>query len=124
MDKKELQTLLETRRDALWVWSLSRWPKLQKFTAPTIVINARLKVTGARNFSEENLIDFSLLYMQQHTAFFIRQIVPHELAHQIDHNLNGWYKGRKHHNPEWCAIMGAYGLPPDAYLPTHIKVQK
>lgn len=116
MDIKELQTLSQQRLTDVWDFSIKAWPKLSAFSMPKLTINNRMKVNAAWCRTEGNHIELASCYLLTYPGYMIKQIIPHELAHQIDYNLNGWFKGKHHHNAYWCGYMGRFGLPPDAYI--------
>lgn len=45
----------------------------------------------------------------------INVILPHELAHQIDYDVFGWYARKPHHGKCWIEIMVKIGQKPEPY---------
>ena len=98
-----------------WREYIAIFPKLNGFDCPKIVINNRLSRVIAYNRSEENIINMGGKFMVNNLDAMKTLILPHELAHQIDYNLNGWTKGNRHHRQSWKNIMGMIGQAPELY---------
>lgn len=98
----------------LWAGYKKLFPEL-KGDCPKIILSNRLTRSGGYNRSEENTVTLGNKFFANNRETMLNVILPHELAHQIDYNIFGWYKGRKHHNKEWCGIMMILGLEPDPY---------
>ena len=96
-----------------WKKFCGLYPQLNKYQMPDIIINRRLKKTGGRCFDFQNKIDLSHNLMENNIDEYINVIIPHELAHQINYNLNGPKCGN--HSRSWKQIMVKYGLPPEIY---------
>lgn len=109
------QTNLQKLAEKLWEEYCEIFPKLVKFDCPTIVINNRFTSTGGMNYSEKNRVELAGKFFANNAKVMCEVTLPHELAHQIDFNLNGWYNRRKHHNSKWCEIMALIGQIPDPY---------
>ena len=88
------------------------FPKLVKFDCPTIKINNRFTRSCGINYSEKNQIDLAGKFFAKNHSMMLLTILPHELAHQIDFNLNGWNKGDRHHRESWKRIMILLGQSP------------
>jgi len=86
-----------------------------KGDCPRIILSNRLTKTGGYNQSELNSITLGNKFFKNNMYTMLKVILPHEMAHQIDYNLHGWTKGRKHHNNNWCGIMMIIGLDPNPY---------
>ena len=80
------------------------------FPRPQVSFRLRGQKAGVAHLSE-NLLRFNPQLYEENREDFLRQTVPHEVAHLIAHQL---YGGRiRPHGPEWQAIMReVYGLPP------------
>ena len=118
MDKKLLQNKIEAHALAAWKNFVKLYPRLAAFSCPKIILCGRLTKTAGYNKSEQNIVKLSLklmLHTPENYAKMVSIIIPHELAHQVDYNLNGWFSGKKHHNREWQGIMVDYGLAPNVY---------
>ena len=103
---------LQAYSENLWLEYCEIFPALVKFDCPKIVLNNRLSSTGGRCFSWLNKVDLATKFFVNNHDEMLRVTLPHELAHQIDRNLNGDCMN-KHHRPSWKAIMIKIGLPPD-----------
>ena len=99
----------------LWDDYCEIFPKLTKFDCPKVIINNRLKSCAGRNFTEDNLIDLAGKFLTAYPENMLRVILPHELAHQIDYDLNGWYNRKPHHGKDWITIMVKIGQAPNPY---------
>ena len=111
INNQTLQTLGET----LWDSYTEIFPALVKFDCPKIVLNNRLSRCAGRSFQELNKIDLGGKFFVKHSYNMLNVILPHELAHQIDYNLNGWYDRKSHHGKPWVDIMVKIGQNPAAY---------
>lgn len=107
--------MMQKHANTLWKKYIKIWPKLADFKCPTVIINNRLSATGGYNRSEDNLIHLSGKFMVNNRNEMRNVTLPHELAHQIDFNLNGWAKGQRHHRNSWKMIMIDIGLLPEIY---------
>lgn len=105
-----------------WDRYCEAFPKLVKFDCPEIRLNKRLTRTAGRCHSEDNYIVLGYKFLEQFEHNMLTVILPHELAHQIDYNLNGWEHRKLHHGPKWCAIMGRIGRKPDPYHSMELKL--
>ncbi len=89
------------------------WARLIKIgykvnSQPIIVINKRLKTTAGMCYHEERSIELSYELFAEHWQTYMREIIPHELAHQVDWD----HYGKAGHGPTWKGIMQNLGLPP------------
>ena len=98
-----------------WKEYLSIFPKLGKFQRPVIIINNRFTKTGGVNYSDRNTIELAGKFFANNMPTMLDIIIPHEIAHQIDYNLNGWHTGKKHHGKSWQEIMVLINQIPDPY---------
>jgi len=106
---------LQTLTNDLWDTYCEIFPKLVKFNPPTIIVSNRLTSTAGYNWSENNTITLAAKYFINNHDNMINVILPHEIAHQIDYNLNGWYKGKRHHGKLWHEIMVLINQIPDPF---------
>lgn len=97
------------------------FPKLVRFDCPEIKISNRLTRTAGRCHSDDNYIVLGGKFLAQFERNMLNVILPHELAHQIDFNLFGWYERKPHHGAEWCDIMIRIGQQPNAYHSMELK---
>lgn len=79
------------------------------FELPTIQWDLRGLCAG-KALCRANCIRLNPVLLCANTEDFIRQTVPHEVAHLVNRALNGG--AVKPHGPEWRAIMRAFGLAP------------
>ncbi len=82
------------------------------FKRPTISLKLRGQKAGVAHL-HENLLRFNPQLYRENSEDFLRQTVPHEVAHLIAHQLFG--DRIQPHGEEWQLIMrGVYELPPKA----------
>ena len=108
---KTLQTLTEN----LWAEYCEIFPRLVRFDAPKIAINNRFTKCAGCNISQDNIIQMAGKFLIQYPDNMIRVILPHEIAHQIDFNLNGWYDRKPHHGKQWIDIMNKINQPANPF---------
>ena len=111
MDTKTLQSIAET----LWQDYCEIFPALVKFDCHKIVLNNRFTVTAGCNHSDDNIVHLGAKFFKKFSRNMIDVILPHELAHQIDHDLNAPKLGSRHHGKIWQEIMVKIGQNPAAY---------
>ena len=109
------QTTIQETTEMLWLDYILLFPKLVKFDAPKIQLSNRLTATAGYNRSENNLIVLGSKFIAAFPEMMICETLPHEIGHQIDYNINGWAKGRKHHDKYWVAVMEKIGVPYSIY---------
>jgi SprT protein len=82
----------------------------QRFARPEVSFKLRGQKAGVAHLTE-NKLRFNLQLYQANHEDFLRQTVPHEVAHMIAHQLFG--PRIQPHGEEWQLIMrGVYELPP------------
>ena len=115
--RTEWTNYLNRRAKALWLEYCEIFPRLVKFDCPEISLNARLKKTAGRNFVEENKIELAVCFLETkaNAENVVNVILPHEMAHQIDFNLNGQPVGNRWHGKNWQIIMIKIGQEPNTY---------
>lgn len=111
MEVEQLQVLA----NKYWYGYCKIFHELNKFKCPIIKINNRFTKTGGVNRSELNTIELAGKYFANNMPVMLDVILPHEIAHQIDYNLNGWHTGKKHHGKSWQEIMVLINQIPDPY---------
>lgn len=79
------------------------------FELPSIAWDLR-GVCAGRAHARKNLIRFNPILLCENVEEFLRQTVPHEVAHLVNRELHGWFV--RPHGPEWKSIMRAFGLQP------------
>ncbi|MCQ9425069.1 SprT family zinc-dependent metalloprotease [Pseudomonas sp. LJDD11] len=81
------------------------------FKRPLVSFKLRGQKAGVAHL-QENLLRFNPKLYQENHEDFLRQTVPHEVAHLIAHQLFG--SKIQPHGEEWQLIMrGVYELPPN-----------
>ena len=113
--KAQLQKMLDSVTDSLWLEYSIVFPKLVRFDPPKIVLNGRFTRCAGCNHSADNRIDLGYKFFEKYHSNMMDVILPHELAHQIDYNLNGWYNRKPHHGKAWIEIMQKIGQAPNPY---------
>ena len=64
---------------------------------------------AGRAWYGQHMVEFSAELMWEHMDHFIRDTIPHEVAHIVTHCVYPDVKG--HHNAEWYGIMArVYGI--------------
>lgn len=106
---------LQKLTDKLWDEYCEIFPALVRFDSPIIKINNRFTKCAGCNISQDNIIQMAGKFLVQFESNMVRVILPHEIAHQIDFNLNGWYDRKPHHGREWQIIMAKIGQPANPY---------
>lgn len=115
MNKTELLRILEAETAIIWDMFCEIYPKLTRFDPPTIVLNGRFTKTAGCCEVENNRIQIGTKFFDKFENEMLNVILPHEIAHQVDYNLNGLPKNNRWHGANWQIIMVAYGLEPHAY---------
>ena len=81
----------------------------RSFARPTVSFKLRGQKAGVAHLTE-NLLRFNPQLYQENREDFLRQTVPHEVAHLVAHQLFGLRI--QPHGEEWQLIMrGVYELP-------------
>jgi predicted SprT family Zn-dependent metalloprotease len=111
MTNNELQNYAEK----LWESYTEVFPALVRFDCPRVELNARFKVTAGMCYVQENRVQLSTKHLAKFEHEMLTDTLPHELAHQIDYNLNGWPKNNRWHGKSWVIIMAQLGLNPSTY---------
>ena len=114
MDRKSYQRKLDSRLLHAWAKMCVLYPELEKHNMPDIRIDARIKVALAYYYLDDNTIRVSWYWAQKDSAHVIlREVVAHEVAHHVDHLLNGHESTKINdgHGPNWQKVMLEYGIP-------------
>lgn len=107
---------IQTISDSLWDRYCDTIPALSGFKKPTIIINNRTYTTAGKCFVEFNNIELSGKLLSQHYDDMILDILPHEICHQIDYNLNPTiWTMRNAHSNRWVKIGDMLGLKLTTY---------
>ena len=115
MNLIKLNDIVQIEAGKIWVRYTKIYSGLARFEKPTIKLNGRLTKTAGRCFMESNYIDLGTKFMLAHYDRMIGEIMVHEIAHQVDYNLNGVPEGNRWHGRNWQKIMLAYGVDPVTY---------
>ena len=115
------QIQLQKLTDTLWENFSETFPKLVRFNPPVIIVNNRLTKTAGYNIMQDNVIHLGGKFLAQFEANMLRVILPHELAHQIDWNINGWKPRKPFHGKDWVTIMVKTGQAPNPYHSMELK---
>mgnify|MGYP000996666110 CR=1 FL=1 len=94
------------------------------FELPTIVWDLRGLCAGRAQWPS-NRIRLNPIFLTENPEAFIRQTVPHEIAHLVNRSLFG--AAVKSHGPEWKNVMRGFGLEPlrcHNYVVTHSSFRK
>ena len=113
MNRTELLQKINLQAGIVWGIYRRIYPELQNFKMPEIRLNYRFTKTAGNCEVERNIINLGGKFYQKHYNRMMREILPHEMAHQIDYNLNGLPK--RWHGKSWQDIMLKYGLQPLTY---------
>lgn len=113
---------IQAETEYLWENYSEVFPALIRFDAPKIILNNRFTSTAGVCKVELNVIELGSKFF---AAGYVRQmmgiILPHEIAHQIDFNLNGLPKNNRWHGSTWVEIMVKLGQSPDRCHTMNIK---
>ena len=116
--KAEFEQYLSGIAHKHWTKFKILYPELQHFEMPQIVLNNRLSATAGLSYQKSNRVELCtkfFFHSDAYTTIMIHEIIPHELAHQIDYNLFGECKEKGGHGKNWSAIMQRFGLAPKRY---------
>ena len=107
---------LQNHAEKLWETYIEIFPALVRFDCPRVEFNNRLSSCAGCAYTYENHVELSTKFYLKFSDRIIGETLPHELGHQIDHNLNGWHKYKRHHGKTWTDIMVKLGVPFRAYI--------
>ena len=83
----------------------------RSFKRPVVSLKLRGQKAGVAHL-QENMLRFNPQLYRENSEDFLRQTVPHEVAHLVAHQLFGL--SIQPHGEEWQLIMrGVYELPPN-----------
>lgn len=81
----------------------------RRFERPRVELDLRGQRAGVA-YLNRNLLRFNGQMYRDNSEDFLRQTVPHEVAHLLAHSLYG--QRIRPHGPEWRQLMsGLFGLP-------------
>lgn len=118
MDRIKETAKYQAHAASVWDTFIEIYPRLVKFDCPKIILCGRLSRSGGLCFYTLNKIKVSLKYYLFFGHGPLMDVIIHELAHQVDYNLNGPdnMKAENGHGINWQNIMIKYGAKPDRYL--------
>jgi predicted SprT family Zn-dependent metalloprotease len=116
MTRTEMQVKIEKQVAILW----AKYCKIFGISnpMPIIKLNGRLTRTWGYCTYEDNKIDLSVNALTEHWNFMVKDVLPHELAHQLTYikypeAIN--CKPCRHHGSEWQSVMQAIGETPSRF---------
>lgn len=107
MDKRYLQEVADYRVSYWWNRFRREYAGLSPIP-PKVVLNNRLKTTAGRAFYENNpqYIDLSTELFWEYTEEFLRDTIPHELAHLVAYTVYG----DPGHGKGWKEVVSHMGI--------------
>jgi len=103
--------LLRIAEDGLkqWMYKLVDSP-FDLHPTPEILLNQRGRIAGAA-LLQRNIIKLQPKLFEQNQAYFVSDVIPHELAHLVVYRYFGKVKP---HGAEWQHLMTkVFGIAPD-----------
>ena len=86
----------------------------RRFPRPEVSFKLKGKSAGTAHL-QQNRLRFNPVLLAENPEAFIREVVPHEIAHLLCFQLYGAGKQIKPHGLQWQAIMrNVFNLPPRA----------
>lgn len=93
---------LRLRAQVLSCYATAEQYYLKSFRRPELLINLRGKSAGIAEL-QKNRLRFNAVLLQENEAAFLKEVVPHEVAHLLAWKLYG--RGIRPHGAEWQQIM-------------------
>lgn len=117
MDTVKLLNDLQALGCVHWDRYVRLFPEMRRTEMPVIKLNNRFVTMAGRCLVEENIVEMGtkLFRFPENYDMLMHDTLPHELAHQVDYNINGLPKGNRWHGPTWQNIMRRFGLEPTTY---------
>ncbi len=106
---------LQVNAGRVWAELQLIYPALVAFPLPLVRVNKRLRTTGGRCWQETRIVEISNKALHDTYRYTMRTILPHELLHQADYDLNGDSNLKCGHGTAWSQMMAEYGLYPSKY---------
>jgi len=132
---KHLKELIVQKVHECFDKARARWPG-ETFKFPNIRFDKRGNVAGTANGGKWEL-NFNMVLCAENVEDFIAQVVPHEVAHLLDHQVYdmnaprydrfGKRKRRQPHGANWARCMAVLGVPAKRchnYDTSNAKVRK
>ena len=114
MTKNEIQKIADAKAVRVWNFFRAKYPTLPVLS-PVIVLNGRYTKCAGACVTEDRVIQLGTRFYIKFPEIMTDIIIPHEICHQIDFDLNGWYTRKPHHGKPWQILMLQYGIPADPY---------
>lgn len=118
MDKQKqakLTQMVQGTAGVLWAEYCGIFTTLRVYPCPKIILNNRFTKTAGCCYQDQNIIHIATKFLEKYPHNILTEILPHELAHQIDFNLYGLSEKRCGHGIHWQRIMITIGLEPSKY---------
>ena len=109
------QKQVQAYAECLWGEYCEIFPKLVSFECPKIKLCGKMRKDAGECQQDENYVRLNKRMLATFQDTMLREIIPHELAHQIDYNFNGFSERACGHGMEWAIIMVKIGLPPKTH---------
>ena len=101
---------LRVREGIAYYVNVARRIYKRPFDMPTVGFDLRGRTGGTANFQNWHL-RFNAILLVENRDEYLRQVVPHEVAHLISDAHFG--DKLAPHGKEWQSVMRAFGRPPD-----------
>lgn len=127
MTKNELLNRVSYHTEKYWGMMCEIRPALVRFDPPKIILNGRIWATAGYATQQTREMNLSLKFMlfsKKHGKLMQGVILPHELAHHADFDLNGESDKKCGHGEKWAQIMVDFGLPADKFFPWEYKLPR
>lgn len=112
-DKRGLEAYLNALGAQLWGRVCFKHPKLRAFTVPIIKLDGRLGSNAlAYSYYEKRIIRLSSKYALRNFTLYVNDVLPHEIMHQVDADLNGAYPESEGHRESWRSLMVQFRFEP------------
>ena len=98
-----------------WTTLIGMYPKLCAYECPKIVLCNRLTKTAGKSCQEDRIIRLANKYFTRNAVEIFAIVLPHELIHQADFDLNGKSEKSCGHGEKWHSMMIKFGIPADKY---------
>lgn len=109
MDLIYLKDIAAKRVAFCWAKAVKAYPMLAAKPVPSVRIRKALKTTAGLAHYSDHMVDFSASLMWEHQEHFLKDTIPHEVAHLVTRLVYPDVKG--HHNAKWYDIMrNVYGI--------------
>lgn len=105
-DPAELERRAREETDLWLARAVERWPRADGPIRVSFALRGR---TGGDACARTGTVRYNIDLLHRHGDDFLREIVPHEVAHLVAARA---FPGRKKpHGAEWKAVMAHFGVP-------------